>query len=236
MKPSILMFICVTSFLLAYTSHLASAEAQHPRPALEYGSRQDHPTRMRRHRRHLGYLDSKYRDFTSRRRQDPPSPDLAASQPSITSKSDGEIDRIAALSGKDKMMRRKRAASICNVKRSPKVVSHNQSEQPVSNSQTQAQLQEEKTIDKHNHQTNSTGKVEAGFSLSSVSHSSSSSSSSQKGGSSCFPALGFKMPGDVPSFLKNWWCEPSTEQAFVSENDKTYLTHCSTFGTVTHRT
>lgn len=34
--------------------------------------------------------------------------------------------------------------------------------------------------------------------------------------SSCFPALDFKMPSDVPGSLDNWWCAPKTEYAFVS--------------------
>jgi hypothetical protein len=31
----------------------------------------------------------------------------------------------------------------------------------------------------------------------------------------CFPALGFNMPGSVPSSLTNWWCNTNTEYAFV---------------------
>ncbi|KAJ2918500.1 hypothetical protein MD484_g1937, partial [Candolleomyces efflorescens] len=31
----------------------------------------------------------------------------------------------------------------------------------------------------------------------------------------CFPAIGFKMPNSVPSSLNNWWCEGSTEYAFM---------------------
>ncbi|KAJ6483807.1 B-(1-6) glucan synthase [Mycena vitilis] len=31
----------------------------------------------------------------------------------------------------------------------------------------------------------------------------------------CFPALGFKMPSTTPSSLTNWWCDHSTEYAFV---------------------
>ncbi|KAJ2934691.1 hypothetical protein H1R20_g2402, partial [Candolleomyces eurysporus] len=31
----------------------------------------------------------------------------------------------------------------------------------------------------------------------------------------CFPAVGFKMPSSVPSSLNNWWCDYSTEYAFV---------------------
>jgi len=31
----------------------------------------------------------------------------------------------------------------------------------------------------------------------------------------CFPALGFKMPATVPSSLDGWWCDSSTEYAFV---------------------
>jgi len=34
-------------------------------------------------------------------------------------------------------------------------------------------------------------------------------------GASCFPALGFKMPATVPNFLDGWWCDSSTEYAFV---------------------
>jgi exo-beta-1,3-glucanase (GH17 family) len=33
--------------------------------------------------------------------------------------------------------------------------------------------------------------------------------------SSCFPALDFQMPDSVPSSLDNWWCDPSTEYAFM---------------------
>ena len=32
---------------------------------------------------------------------------------------------------------------------------------------------------------------------------------------SCFPALGFEMPATVPSSLDGWWCDSSTEYAFV---------------------
>nr|ADX07325.1 putative B-(1-6) glucan synthase [Flammulina velutipes] len=32
---------------------------------------------------------------------------------------------------------------------------------------------------------------------------------------SCFPALGFSMPSWVPSSTNGWWCDPSTEYAFV---------------------
>jgi len=31
----------------------------------------------------------------------------------------------------------------------------------------------------------------------------------------CFPALGFTMPGSVPSSLTNWWCNTNTEYAFM---------------------
>ncbi|KAI0743866.1 glycoside hydrolase superfamily [Daedaleopsis nitida] len=34
-------------------------------------------------------------------------------------------------------------------------------------------------------------------------------------GGSCFPALDFKMPDNVPDNLSGWWCDPSTEYAFV---------------------
>ncbi|KAI0071644.1 hypothetical protein K474DRAFT_1712284 [Panus rudis PR-1116 ss-1] len=33
--------------------------------------------------------------------------------------------------------------------------------------------------------------------------------------SSCFPALGFKMPSSTPKTLTNWWCNPKTEYAFL---------------------
>lgn len=33
--------------------------------------------------------------------------------------------------------------------------------------------------------------------------------------SSCFPALDFQMPDNVPSDLNNWWCSPDTEYAFM---------------------
>ena len=32
---------------------------------------------------------------------------------------------------------------------------------------------------------------------------------------SCFPALGFEVPATVPSSLDGWWCDSSTEYAFV---------------------
>lgn len=34
-------------------------------------------------------------------------------------------------------------------------------------------------------------------------------------GGSCFPALGFKMPSSVPDSTDNWWCDASTEYAFL---------------------
>ncbi|PWN37625.1 B-(1-6) glucan synthase [Meira miltonrushii] len=33
--------------------------------------------------------------------------------------------------------------------------------------------------------------------------------------SSCFPALGFNMPSNVPSSLDGWWCSPTDEYAFL---------------------
>ncbi|KAI9509735.1 glycoside hydrolase superfamily [Russula earlei] len=33
--------------------------------------------------------------------------------------------------------------------------------------------------------------------------------------SSCFPAIGFKKPSHVPNSIEGWWCDPSTEYAFV---------------------
>jgi len=32
---------------------------------------------------------------------------------------------------------------------------------------------------------------------------------------SCFPALGFKMPSDVPANTNGWWCNPTDEYAFL---------------------
>lgn len=32
---------------------------------------------------------------------------------------------------------------------------------------------------------------------------------------SCFPALGFKMPSEVPANTNGWWCDPSDEYAFM---------------------
>ncbi len=32
---------------------------------------------------------------------------------------------------------------------------------------------------------------------------------------SCFPSIGFKMPDSVPTSLDNWWCDPTTEYAFL---------------------
>jgi exo-beta-1,3-glucanase (GH17 family) len=31
----------------------------------------------------------------------------------------------------------------------------------------------------------------------------------------CFPSLGFKMPSAAPANMNGWWCDPSTEYAFV---------------------
>ena len=32
---------------------------------------------------------------------------------------------------------------------------------------------------------------------------------------SCFPALGFTMPSDVPTSTNGWWCDPVNEYAFL---------------------
>jgi len=32
---------------------------------------------------------------------------------------------------------------------------------------------------------------------------------------SCFPALGFKMPSEVPTNTNGWWCNPTEEYAFL---------------------
>lgn len=37
----------------------------------------------------------------------------------------------------------------------------------------------------------------------------------QPNSSNCFPALGFKMPTDVPEDTSNWWCDPASEYAFL---------------------
>ena len=34
-------------------------------------------------------------------------------------------------------------------------------------------------------------------------------------GPHCFPAIGFKTPSNAPSSLDGWWCDPSTEYAFM---------------------
>lgn len=34
-------------------------------------------------------------------------------------------------------------------------------------------------------------------------------------GESCFPALGFQTPEDVPQDTVGWWCDPATEYAFL---------------------
>jgi len=42
-------------------------------------------------------------------------------------------------------------------------------------------------------------------------------STHRKSDGSCFPALGFKMPSEVPpdSEFSSWWCDPVDEYAFV---------------------
>ena len=44
---------------------------------------------------------------------------------------------------------------------------------------------------------------------------------------SCFPALGFQMPGSVPSSVNGWWCDPKTEYAFVGFGYE--ITACTSF-------
>ncbi|KAJ7284400.1 B-(1-6) glucan synthase [Mycena rebaudengoi] len=46
----------------------------------------------------------------------------------------------------------------------------------------------------------------------------------------CFPALGFKMPASVPSSLTNWWCDTSTEYAFVGFSYE--VTACQSLSTL----
>jgi hypothetical protein len=31
----------------------------------------------------------------------------------------------------------------------------------------------------------------------------------------CFPSVGFKIPDDAPESPTDWWCDPSTEYAFM---------------------
>jgi len=42
-------------------------------------------------------------------------------------------------------------------------------------------------------------------------------STHRKSDGSCFPALGFQMPSEVPpdSDFSSWWCDPEDEYAFV---------------------
>jgi hypothetical protein len=37
----------------------------------------------------------------------------------------------------------------------------------------------------------------------------------KKGGSDCFPGIGFKMPRELPNTLTGWWCDWDAEYAFV---------------------
>ncbi|TEB27089.1 B-(1-6) glucan synthase [Coprinellus micaceus] len=46
----------------------------------------------------------------------------------------------------------------------------------------------------------------------------------------CFPALGFKMPSAVPSSSNNWWCDYSTEYAFVGFSYE--ITACQSLSTL----
>ncbi|KAF6759827.1 B-(1-6) glucan synthase [Ephemerocybe angulata] len=46
----------------------------------------------------------------------------------------------------------------------------------------------------------------------------------------CFPALGFKMPSSIPSSLNNWWCDYSTEYAFVGVSYE--ITACQSLDTL----
>lgn len=46
-------------------------------------------------------------------------------------------------------------------------------------------------------------------------HSTTPPSGSPEDALSCFPAVGFQMPSSVPSSTDGWWCEPSTEYAFL---------------------
>lgn len=42
----------------------------------------------------------------------------------------------------------------------------------------------------------------------------------------CFPAIGFRMPSTVPTTLDNWWCDYSSEYAFVGFSYE--VTACTT--------
>jgi hypothetical protein len=34
-------------------------------------------------------------------------------------------------------------------------------------------------------------------------------------GPNCYPAIGFKTPSEVPNSTAGWWCDPTTEYAFL---------------------
>jgi hypothetical protein len=43
----------------------------------------------------------------------------------------------------------------------------------------------------------------------------------------CFPAVGFTMPLLIPLDLEGWWCDPSTEYAFLGFSYE--VTACTQF-------
>lgn len=43
----------------------------------------------------------------------------------------------------------------------------------------------------------------------------------------CFPAVGFTMPFLIPPDLEGWWCDPSTEYAFLGFSYE--VTACTQF-------
>jgi len=53
--------------------------------------------------------------------------------------------------------------------------------------------------------------------------------------SSCFPALGFKKPSNVPSSVEGWWCDPATEYAFVGFSYEVSDCECIPFDMIVPR-
>ena len=56
-----------------------------------------------------------------------------------------------------------------------------------------------------------------------------SGSSPSASASNCFPALGFQMPDSVPQDTNNWWCDASTEHAFLGFSYEVSACECTLF-------
>jgi len=56
-------------------------------------------------------------------------------------------------------------------------------------------------------------------------------STHKKPDGSCFPALGFKMPPEVPpdSEFSSWWCDPADKYAFVGFSYEVTACRCLVF-------